>query len=158
MPCMSPGWKKGMTPCCRLWRKTALNAGCFTRTVSETLTLSARRVWDSEVSHNSEIKLLIWSYSNNVVNTKVFYYVWWYEFILSLDSGIGSVSHFMSCCRQNPGSAVGVPLDPPASLPSPAHWPEGLSLDALGLARMPKRKDGTTVGPKAQDRYTLKTV
>lgn len=68
------------------------------------------------------------------------------------------MSHFMSCCQQNPGSAVGVPLDPPVSLPSPAHWPEGLSLDALGLARMPKRKDGTTVGTKAQDQYTLKTV
>ncbi|XP_015239459.1 PREDICTED: deoxyribodipyrimidine photo-lyase-like isoform X2 [Cyprinodon variegatus] len=59
--------------------------------------------------------------------------------------GIGSVSHFMSCCRQNPGAAVGVPLDPPVSLPSPAHWPQGVPLDALGLARMPRRKDGTIV-------------
>ncbi|XP_071356744.1 deoxyribodipyrimidine photo-lyase isoform X2 [Trachinotus anak] len=59
--------------------------------------------------------------------------------------GIGSVSHFMSCCRQNPGSALGVPLDPPASLPTPAHWPQGVSLDTLGLARMPRRKDGTLI-------------
>uniref|UniRef100_A0A1A8J898 Photolyase/cryptochrome alpha/beta domain-containing protein n=3 Tax=Nothobranchius TaxID=28779 RepID=A0A1A8J898_NOTKU len=59
--------------------------------------------------------------------------------------GIGSVSHFMSCCRQNPGSPIGVPLDPPVSLPTPAHWPQGVPLDALGLARMPRRKDGTTV-------------
>lgn len=51
----------------------------------------------------------------------------------------------MSCCRQNPGTAVGVPLDPPVSLPTPAHWPKGLCLDELGLARMPRRKDGTTV-------------
>ncbi|KAL6106840.1 uncharacterized protein ACO6RY_10610 [Pungitius sinensis] len=59
--------------------------------------------------------------------------------------GIGSVSHFMNCCRQNPGSALGAPLDSPASLPTPAHWPVGVSLDALGLARMPRRKDGTTI-------------
>ncbi|CAN9499246.1 unnamed protein product [Ophioblennius macclurei] len=59
--------------------------------------------------------------------------------------GIGSVSHFMSCCKQNPGSAVGVPVDPPASLPTPAHWPQGVALDALELARMPRRKDGTTI-------------
>ncbi|XP_039988503.1 deoxyribodipyrimidine photo-lyase [Xiphias gladius] len=59
--------------------------------------------------------------------------------------GIGSVSHFMSCCRQNPGSALGVPLDSPVSLPTPAHWPQGVSLDTLGLARMPRRKDGTTI-------------
>lgn len=61
------------------------------------------------------------------------------------DLGIGSVSHFMSCCRQNPGSALGVPLDPPVSLPTPAVWPQGVSLETLGLARMPRRKDGTTV-------------
>lgn len=66
------------------------------------------------------------------------------------------MSHFMSCCQQNPGPALGVPLDSPASLPSPAHWPEGLPLDALGLARMPKRKDGTTVGIKALDQETWK--
>ncbi|XP_071393724.1 deoxyribodipyrimidine photo-lyase [Centroberyx affinis] len=59
--------------------------------------------------------------------------------------GIGSVSHFMSCCRQNPGSGLGVPLDPPVSLPTPSHWPQGIPLDMLGLARMPRRKDGTTI-------------
>lgn len=63
-------------------------------------------------------------------------------------SGIGSVSHFMSCCRQNPGAALGAPLDPPTTLPVPADWPQGVSLEMLGLARMPKRKDGTTVGKK----------
>lgn len=55
------------------------------------------------------------------------------------------MSHFMSCCRQNPASALGVTLDPPVSLPSPAHWPQGVSLDTLGLADMPRRKDGTVV-------------
>ncbi|KAF3854745.1 hypothetical protein F7725_022800 [Dissostichus mawsoni] len=59
--------------------------------------------------------------------------------------GIGSVSHFMNCCRQNPGSALGAPLDPPVSLPTPAYWPQGVSLDVLGLGRMPRRKDGTTI-------------
>uniref|UniRef100_A0A8C9XAC3 Si:ch1073-390k14.1 n=1 Tax=Sander lucioperca TaxID=283035 RepID=A0A8C9XAC3_SANLU len=59
--------------------------------------------------------------------------------------GIGSVSHFMSCCRQNPGSVLGFPLDSPGSLPTPAHWPQGVSLGTLGLARMPRRKDGTTI-------------
>uniref|UniRef100_A0A3P9JGL3 Si:ch1073-390k14.1 n=1 Tax=Oryzias latipes TaxID=8090 RepID=A0A3P9JGL3_ORYLA len=59
--------------------------------------------------------------------------------------GIGSVSHFMSCCKQNPGSAIGVPLDPPQSLPTPSRWPQGVPLEALGLARMPRRKDGTTI-------------
>ncbi|XP_054475489.1 deoxyribodipyrimidine photo-lyase [Anoplopoma fimbria] len=59
--------------------------------------------------------------------------------------GIGSVSHFMNCCKQNPGSALGAPLDPPVSLPTTAHWPQGVSLGTLGLARMPRRKDGTTI-------------
>ncbi|XP_061578642.1 deoxyribodipyrimidine photo-lyase [Cololabis saira] len=59
--------------------------------------------------------------------------------------GIGSVSHFMNCCKQNPGSAVGVPLEAPASLPTPANWPQGVPLDTLGLARMPRRKDGTVI-------------
>ncbi|KAM9816262.1 deoxyribodipyrimidine photo-lyase isoform X1 [Syngnathus typhle] len=60
--------------------------------------------------------------------------------------GIGSVSHFMSCCRQNPsGSTSGAPLDPPTSLPAPSSWPQGIALDTLDLARMPRRKDGTTI-------------
>uniref|UniRef100_A0AAQ4S5X7 Uncharacterized protein n=1 Tax=Gasterosteus aculeatus aculeatus TaxID=481459 RepID=A0AAQ4S5X7_GASAC len=66
-------------------------------------------------------------------------------FCFSLGIGIGSVSHFMTCCRQNPGSALGAPLDSPVSLPTPARWPVGVSLNTLGLARMPRRKDGTTV-------------
>ncbi|KAF6735023.1 Deoxyribodipyrimidine photo-lyase [Oryzias melastigma] len=61
------------------------------------------------------------------------------------DAGIGSVSHFTSCCKQNPGPAIGVPLDPPQSLPTPACWPQGVPLEALGLARMPRRKDGTII-------------
>ncbi|XP_053742858.1 deoxyribodipyrimidine photo-lyase isoform X1 [Synchiropus splendidus] len=59
--------------------------------------------------------------------------------------GIGSVSHFMSCCRQNPGSPLGTPLDAPESVPTSKHWPQGVSLEQLKLARMPRRKDGTTI-------------
>ncbi|CAL8358782.1 unnamed protein product [Lota lota] len=59
--------------------------------------------------------------------------------------GIGSVSHFISCCKQNPGTGLGVPLDPPISIPTPSHWPPGAPLDALGLACMPRRKDGTVI-------------
>uniref|UniRef100_A0A3B3ZQ60 Photolyase/cryptochrome alpha/beta domain-containing protein n=1 Tax=Periophthalmus magnuspinnatus TaxID=409849 RepID=A0A3B3ZQ60_9GOBI len=57
--------------------------------------------------------------------------------------GIGSVSHFIRCCKQNPGPTLGAPLDPPVSLPTPFHWPTGVPLDMLELARMPRRKDGT---------------
>lgn len=70
------------------------------------------------------------------------------------------MSHFMSCCRQNPGPIVGIPQDPPGSLPSPAHWPQGVSLDTLGLARMPCRKDGTAVSDpsKAEFQIQLKST
>ncbi|XP_055011518.1 deoxyribodipyrimidine photo-lyase [Boleophthalmus pectinirostris] len=59
--------------------------------------------------------------------------------------GIGSVSHFMSCCKQNPGPPLGATLDPPVSLPTPSHWPLGVTLDTLELAKMPRRKDGTII-------------
>ncbi|XP_068115684.1 deoxyribodipyrimidine photo-lyase-like [Hyperolius riggenbachi] len=59
--------------------------------------------------------------------------------------GIGSVSHFLSCCKRNPSSAIGTPLDAPRSLPLPSCWPDSLELNRLGLAKMPRRKDGTVV-------------
>lgn len=59
--------------------------------------------------------------------------------------GIGSVSHFMSCCQQNPAGGLGSPLDAPTTLPSPSAWPQGCPLADLGLARMPRRKDGTEI-------------
>uniref|UniRef100_A0A8C1YND9 Si:ch1073-390k14.1 n=1 Tax=Cyprinus carpio TaxID=7962 RepID=A0A8C1YND9_CYPCA len=46
--------------------------------------------------------------------------------------GIISVSHFMSCCQQNPVSGLTAPLD-------------GCPLVDLGLARMPRRKDGLVI-------------
>ncbi|KAG7473567.1 hypothetical protein MATL_G00097210 [Megalops atlanticus] len=59
--------------------------------------------------------------------------------------GIGSVSHFMSCCQQNPGPGLGTPVDAPLCLPVPSAWPQGCHLSQLALARMPRRKDGTVV-------------
>ncbi|XP_072278936.1 deoxyribodipyrimidine photo-lyase-like [Pyxicephalus adspersus] len=59
--------------------------------------------------------------------------------------GIGSVSHFMSCCKRNSTSPIGEPLEAPTSLPLPSSWPESLELDRLDLAKMPRRKDGTVV-------------
>ncbi|CAL1592318.1 unnamed protein product [Knipowitschia caucasica] len=59
--------------------------------------------------------------------------------------GIGSVSHFVSCCTQNPGPPLGAPLDPPVSLPTPSFWPSAELLDTLELAKMPRRKDGTII-------------
>ncbi|XP_072551319.1 deoxyribodipyrimidine photo-lyase [Salminus brasiliensis] len=59
--------------------------------------------------------------------------------------GIGSVSHFMSCCDQNPGPGIGTSLDAPSALPAPSSWPQGCPLTQLELARMPQRKDGTEI-------------
>ncbi|KAG9272970.1 hypothetical protein AMEX_G12052 [Astyanax mexicanus] len=59
--------------------------------------------------------------------------------------GIGSVSHFISCCNQNPGPGIGAPLDAPGALPSPSSWPQGCPLTQLELALMPVRKDGTVI-------------
>ncbi|XP_065139852.2 deoxyribodipyrimidine photo-lyase [Paramisgurnus dabryanus] len=59
--------------------------------------------------------------------------------------GIGSVSHFMSCCQQNLVSSPSTPLDSPGALPVPSSWPQGCPLVDLGLARMPRRKDGTEI-------------
>uniref|UniRef100_W5M8X3 Si:ch1073-390k14.1 n=1 Tax=Lepisosteus oculatus TaxID=7918 RepID=W5M8X3_LEPOC len=59
--------------------------------------------------------------------------------------GIGSVSHFMSCCQHNPAPGLGSVLQAPATLPVPSQWPQSGPLDQLDLAKMPRRKDGTTV-------------
>ncbi|XP_069824581.1 deoxyribodipyrimidine photo-lyase-like [Dendropsophus ebraccatus] len=59
--------------------------------------------------------------------------------------GIGSVSHFMSCCTRNASPPIGTPYEAPASLPVPSHWPESVNLDSLNLAKMPRRKDGSKI-------------
>jgi len=61
--------------------------------------------------------------------------------------GLGSVSHFMTCCKRNESctSAGNAPLPPPTHLINPQKWPMSHSLESLGLAKMPKRKDGTVI-------------
>ncbi|KAM4614484.1 deoxyribodipyrimidine photo-lyase-like [Discoglossus pictus] len=59
--------------------------------------------------------------------------------------GIGSVTHFMSCCKRSRPTPIGRPLDAPSSLPVPSCWPTSLELEKLNLSRMPRRKDGTVV-------------
>nr|BDH80343.1 cryptochrome-6 [Xenopus tropicalis] len=59
--------------------------------------------------------------------------------------GIGSVSHFMSCCKRNNSAPIGMPLDAPRCLPAPCNWPESDHLDTLELGKMPHRKDGTLI-------------
>ena len=59
--------------------------------------------------------------------------------------GLGSVTHFMECCRQNPGDKIGNPVEPPVSMKSPLTWPSSCHLADLGLYRPPRRRDGTSV-------------
>ncbi|XP_056382165.1 deoxyribodipyrimidine photo-lyase-like [Hyla sarda] len=59
--------------------------------------------------------------------------------------GIGSVSHFVSCCKRNAPAPVGTPLESPLSLPVPSYWPQSADLDSLNLAKMPCRKDGSEI-------------
>ena len=59
--------------------------------------------------------------------------------------GLGSVTHFMECCRHNPGDKIGNPLEPPVSMKSPLTWPASCQLADLGLYRPPRRRDGTCV-------------
>lgn len=59
--------------------------------------------------------------------------------------GIGSVVHFMECCRQSSTKPIGQPLDSPPFLPKLDIIPSSMVLDELNLATMPVRKDGTVV-------------
>ena len=59
--------------------------------------------------------------------------------------GIGSVTHFMECCKQNPGDKIGDPLEPPRDMLRPQQWPRSCSLSDLKLYVQPRRKDGTLV-------------
>ncbi|XP_053304990.1 deoxyribodipyrimidine photo-lyase-like [Spea bombifrons] len=68
--------------------------------------------------------------------------------------GIGSVTHFMSCCKRNTSGPLGTPLEAPTSLPIPSRWPESSDLSRLNLSRMPRRKDGTVVDWAATIRAT----
>ena len=61
--------------------------------------------------------------------------------------GIGSVVHFMECCRSGIGSRtpIGTPTDPPLSLKSPVTWPRSCDIENMKLYVMPRRRDGTYV-------------
>jgi len=61
--------------------------------------------------------------------------------------GLGSVLHFMECCKKSIGSRspIGVPTEPPKSLKCPPTWPFSNSLDQMKLYVKPVRKDGTKV-------------
>ena len=59
--------------------------------------------------------------------------------------GIGSVTHFMECCRQSATQPIGHPVDVPGHIPRTGVVPNSHSLEELQLARMPRRKDGTIV-------------
>lgn len=59
--------------------------------------------------------------------------------------GIGSVTHFMECCKQSSPEPLGFPLDPPPSLPKSDARPKSDRVEDLGLGKLPKRKDGTVV-------------
>lgn len=59
--------------------------------------------------------------------------------------GIGSVTHFLECCKQSSTQSIGHPLDRPGTVLKPDHYPASMSLMDLGLATMPRRKDGTIV-------------
>lgn len=59
--------------------------------------------------------------------------------------GIGSVTHFMECCRQSSMEPLRLPLEPPGCLPTTGMRPKTDLLDDLGLGKLPRRKDGTVV-------------
>ena len=69
--------------------------------------------------------------------------------------GLGSVTHFMACAQRSSPGPMGHPLDAPGILPRPSAWPASMPLAQLGLARMPKRRDGTTVSSQLNDIETI---
>ena len=59
--------------------------------------------------------------------------------------GVGSVGHFMECCRRSATQSIGQPVDSPGLLPKSSKIPTSMELDELELAKMPRRKDGSIV-------------
>ena len=65
--------------------------------------------------------------------------------------GIGSVTHFMECCKKTESkTSIGKPIDAPSLLKTPETWPKSLTLDQMKLYVKPVRKDGTEVDWAAQ--------
>lgn len=65
--------------------------------------------------------------------------------------GLGSVSHFMACCR-NGDEHIGVPVDAPSRLQVLLPPPASHGLPALRLAVMPRRANGRVVDWAAEMR------
>ena len=65
----------------------------------------------------------------------------------TITKGIGSVVHFLECCKRSIGSrsSIGTPIDPPSRLQSPSVWPSSCQLQDMRLYVKPVRKDGTVV-------------
>ncbi|XP_060552070.1 LOW QUALITY PROTEIN: deoxyribodipyrimidine photo-lyase-like [Ruditapes philippinarum] len=59
--------------------------------------------------------------------------------------GMGSVTHFMECCRHSDPEPLGIPVDPPNILPVASYRPECIPVSELGLGKLPKRKDGREI-------------
>lgn len=59
--------------------------------------------------------------------------------------GVGSVTHFMECCRQSAVDPIGQPVESPVSLPLHSDLPDCDALEDLELAKMPRRRDGSVV-------------
>jgi len=65
----------------------------------------------------------------------------------TITKGIGSVVHFLECCKRSIGSrsSIGTPIEPPSRLQSPSVWPSTCQLQDMRLYVKPVRKDGTVV-------------
>jgi len=59
--------------------------------------------------------------------------------------GIGSVTHFMECCKQNAGDKIGNPVDPPKWILKPEVSPRSCKITELGLYKKPRRQNGSYV-------------
>jgi len=59
--------------------------------------------------------------------------------------GIGSVTHFMECCKQNPGDKIGDPVDPPRWITKSTVTPTSCEIADLCLYIKPIKRDGTSV-------------
>ena len=61
--------------------------------------------------------------------------------------GIGSVTHFMECCRRGTGlrTPIGTPVEPPVIMRKPAVWPKSCSLASLNLYVPPVKRNGQVV-------------
>ena len=67
--------------------------------------------------------------------------------VSNTDKGIGSVRHFMECCKNGLGSRapIGTMINPPKHIKSPAIWPSSTALEDLKLYVKPRKTNGSFV-------------